>query len=79
MKTLTQEQRYYTASCGLPAKFLLQKIVLNYAEGYFSQAEYDDFYNRMTVTQKKTADDLIVKIHDAQSEEDPKFPQRGVK
>jgi len=69
MNTLSQNQVYYNASCGLPTEFLLQKIVLGYAEGSYSLDEYTDYYNRMTPAQKQTADDLCSAIFQAMLEE----------
>ena len=62
MNTMSKEQTSWNNSCGLPVKFLLQKIVLNYAEGLSSQEEYAEFYNRMTVEQKQFADDMVMEI-----------------
>jgi hypothetical protein len=59
---MSQEQRSWNNTCGLPVKFLLQRIVLNYAEGRYSQEEYADYYNRMTPEQKQIANDMVMEI-----------------
>lgn len=75
MNTFSQNQIYYTASCGLPTKFLMQKIVLGYAEGSYSLNEYTEYYNRMTPSQKEIADDLIMEIHALQSQDSLVFAE----
>jgi len=62
MNTMSQEQTSWNNVCGLPVKFLLTRIVLNYANGSSTLEEYTEYYNRMTVEQKQFADDMIMEI-----------------
>jgi hypothetical protein len=62
MNTMSQEQTSWNNVCGLPIKFHLLKIVLDYADGSSSQSEYADYYGRMTVEQKQIADDMVMEI-----------------
>jgi hypothetical protein len=62
MNTMSQEQTSWNNVCGLPVKFLLTRIVLNYANGSSTLEEYTEYYNRMTVEQKQIADDMVMEI-----------------
>ena len=62
MKTMSSEQRRYNYYCGLPQQFVVQKVVLNYAEGSSSLDEYTEYYNSFTPAQKLFADILIQEI-----------------
>ena len=63
MNTMSQEQINWNYSCGLPQSFIVQKIVMNYAAGSSSLAEYTEFYNSyFTADQKQIADDMIMQI-----------------
>lgn len=65
MYALTEKQVYWTSHCGLPAKYLLTQIILDYAVGRLTLSEYEDFYNRMGDSQKKIADKLVEEISKA--------------
>jgi len=73
MNTFSNSQVYYTAKCGLPTKFYVQKIVIDYAEGSSSLSEYTEFYNNWNSEMQQIADDLVMEIFAAQSKDDPKF------
>jgi hypothetical protein len=66
---MSEEQTSWNNCCGLPVKFLLMKIILDYANGSSSREEYTDYYNRMTTEQKQIADDMVMEIGIATSKE----------
>ena len=59
---MSQEQISWNNICGLPVKFHLVKIILDYANGNSTQSEYADYYERMTLEQKQIADNMIMEI-----------------
>lgn len=62
MNTMSQEQISYNYYCGLPQSFNVQKIVMNYAAGSSSLAEYTELYDSFTADQKQIADDMVMAI-----------------
>ena len=75
MNTFSNSQIYYTAKCGLPTEFYVQKIVLDYADGSMSISEYTEFYNNWNSEMKQLADDLVMSIFKSQTRDYPKFAE----
>lgn len=69
MNVLTSREQAWNDACGLPAKYLLTKIVLDYARGASSLAEYSEYYSRMDVAQKQFCDDMVAEISVATKKE----------
>lgn len=62
MNTMSKEQISWNYYCGLPQSVVVQKVVMNYADGSSSLDEYTEYYNRMTADQKQIADKMIMQI-----------------
>jgi len=62
MNTMSKEQISWNYYCGLPQSVVVQKVVMNYADGSSSLDEYTEFYNSFTADQKQIADDMVMQI-----------------
>lgn len=62
MDTLSQEQRSWSASTGLPDYHRINKTVYLYAEGQMSSDEYAEFYASWNPYEKDQADKLVLEI-----------------
>ena len=60
MNTLSKDQIAWAYVCGLPINLGIYKMVIDYAKGDSSEAEYSENYNRLSDVQKTMADMLIV-------------------
>lgn len=65
MKTLTTDQIRMNRSCGLRQEFFAMQIVLNYADGRSSLAEYTELYDAMSLSTQKIADEIMEKISES--------------
>jgi hypothetical protein len=60
MNTLSKDQIAWAYVCGLPINLGIYKMVIDYARGDSSEAEYSEYYNRLSDAQKTMADTLII-------------------